>query len=101
MESKELEYGYHHEEGLSSQKSFSEQVVSLTAVISEMGSPFLEDTDELLALDTRNVLDVSVANSVQEVRNLEKLQYSNYYKEVIIDGQRPIHDPIKKNPLPL
>jgi len=64
LDSKELECGYHHEEGLSSQKSFKEQVVSLTAVISEMGNPFLEDTDELLALDTRNVLDVSVASNV-------------------------------------
>ena len=101
LESKELECGYHHEEGFSSQKSFKEQVASLTAVISEMGNPFLEDTDELLALDTRNVLDVSVANSVREVCNLGKLQYSNYYKEVIIDRQRSIHDLIKKNSLPL
>jgi len=30
LESKELECGYHHEEGLSSLKSFKEQVVSLT-----------------------------------------------------------------------
>ena len=102
-EPKELECarGFHHEEGFSMQKSFKEQVVSLIDVINEMGNPFLEDTDELLALDTRNILDQSVVNTVREVCDLGKLQYSRYCKEVISDLTRSIHDPIKQNRLPL
>ncbi len=44
--------GYHHEEGLSSQKAFKEQAVSLAQVINEFGNPFLDNSDELLALST-------------------------------------------------
>ena len=46
------ECGYHHEEGLSTQRVFKEQAVSLAQVINELGNPFLDDSDELLALDT-------------------------------------------------
>ena len=84
-EPKELECGYHHEEGFSTQKSFKEQVVNLTDVINGMENPFLEDTDELLALDARNILDEPVVNNVREVCNLGKLQCSRCYKEVITD----------------
>ena len=58
------EHGYHHEEGLSMQKSFKEQAASLIQVINELGNPFLEDGNELLVLDTQNVMDESVVNTV-------------------------------------
>jgi len=51
-ERKKQEYGYHHEEDFSIQKSFKEQVMNLIKVIREMRNPFLEDSDELLALDS-------------------------------------------------
>lgn len=44
--------------------SFKEQAVSLTQVIRELGNPFLENSDELLVLNTRNILYESVANAV-------------------------------------
>ena len=34
------------------QEVFRKQVKSLTEAISEMGNPFIEDSSELLALDT-------------------------------------------------
>jgi len=74
--------------------------MNLIKVIREMGNPLLEDRDEVLALDTRNILDKSVVNTVQEICNLGKLQYSGYHKEVITDLKRSIHDPIKKNCFP-
>ena len=57
--------------------------------------------DELLALDTHNVLDESVVNAVQTVHSLGKDQYAKYYKEVTTDCTRSIHESIKKNHLPL
>ena len=98
---KHSECVYHHEEGLSTQRVFKEQAVSLAQVINEFGNPFLDKSDELLALDTRNVLNESVVNTVQTAYSLGKDQYANYYKEVIIDLTRSIHEPIKKNSLPL
>ena len=92
---------FHHEEGFSIQKSFKEQTLSLINVLNEMGNPFLDDSNELLTLDTRNVLDKSVLNTVQTIYKLGKEQYAKYHKDVIIDRTCSIHDPIKKNSLPL
>ena len=95
---KDSEYGFHHEEGFSTQRNFKEQTVNLVQVFCELGNPFLDDSDELLALDTRNVLDESVVNTVQ---SKGKDQYATYCKEVIFDRTRSIHEPIKKNVFPL
>ena len=95
------EHGYHHEEGLSMQKSFKEQAASLIQVINELGNPFLEDGNELLVLDTQNVMDESVVNTVRTVESLGKDQYARYCKQVVTDCTHSIHDPIKKNALPL
>lgn len=98
---KGLEYGYHHEEGFSAQKNFKEQAVNLVQTINELGNPFLDDGDELLALDTRNILNESVVNTVRTVQSLGKDQYTKYCKDVITDRTCSIHEPIKKNSLPL
>ncbi len=70
---KDSEHGYHHEEGYSVQKSFKEQAASLI-----QGNPFLEDGDELLALDTQNIMDESVVNIVRTVESLGMSQYTKY-----------------------
>ena len=42
----------HHEDTWGLQLLFYGDVVSLTRTIEEMGNPFMEETDDLLALDT-------------------------------------------------
>ena len=66
-----------------------------------MGNPFLDDSNELLALDTRNVLGESVVNTVRKIHSLGNDQYAKYCKEVLTDRTRSIDEPIKKNSLPL
>ncbi|KAG7166385.1 hypothetical protein Hamer_G011222 [Homarus americanus] len=58
-----------------------------------------DDSDELLAVYTQNILDESVVNMVQTVQSLGKDQYAKYCKEVITDRTLTIHEPIKKNAL--
>lgn len=76
---------HHHEEGLSTQKTFQKQTVDLVQVIGEMGSPFKDDIPELLALDTRNVIDDSVVSTVRTVESVGKAQYCSYNKSVVTD----------------
>ncbi|KAG5871120.1 hypothetical protein JTB14_036747 [Gonioctena quinquepunctata] len=45
----------HHEQGLSSQRNFEQQVVSLSKTINEMGNPFLDDFPNLVCLDSATV----------------------------------------------
>ena len=47
---------HHYEEGLSAQKTFHKQTLSLIQVINEMSNPFLDEGSELLALHTQHHL---------------------------------------------
>ena len=47
---------------------------SLVAVIEEMGNPFLEQSQDLLVLDTRDILDQSVGESVRKAEELGEKQ---------------------------
>ena len=72
---------------------------SLVQVIRDLGNPFIDDSDELVSLDTRVVLDESVVKTVRTVTTLGKEQFITYHKEVFVNCTRSIHDPIKKNSL--
>lgn len=73
----------------------------LTQAINEMGNRFLENSDELLALDRRNALDEPVVSTVRKVLGLGKDQFDKYCQKVITDRTRPIHEPITDTFLPL
>jgi len=66
-----------------------------------MSNIFLENTPELLALDTRNVLNEAVVNTVRTVETVGKTQYKAYHNSVLVEWTRSIQEPIKKNSLPL
>ncbi len=98
---KETKEYHHHEEGFCTQKTFREQTLSLVHAINEMSNPFLDDTPELVVLDTQNVVNESVVSTVRTVEAIGRDQYNMYHKSVIVERTRSIHDSIKKNSLPL
>jgi hypothetical protein len=89
-----------HEAGQASQRHFQRQVCNLVDVMRSMGNPFRDDFSELVKLDSRDCVDVSVAETVRSLEDLGKQQYTEYRKAVIIERSKSIHDPIKKNNLP-
>ena len=46
----------HHEQTASAQVKFATEVGALIQVLEDMGYPFMEDSEELLVLDSRDVL---------------------------------------------
>ena len=66
----------HHEQNCGVQTSFFNEVKSLVAVIEEMGNPFLEQSQDLLVLDTRDILQPSVGESVRKAEQLREKQES-------------------------
>lgn len=90
-----------HEAGRAAQKTFHRQVKNLCDVLRRTGNPFLDDFPELVTLDSRDCADISVAESVEKLDKLGKEQYQKYVKDVIKDRSSSIHNPIKKNNLPL
>ena len=47
------------------QKAFEREVRSLVNTIEEMANPFTEDSSDLLALDSRDIADPAVINTVR------------------------------------
>ena len=90
-----------HETGQASQRTFQRQVKRLSDVIRNMGNPFLDDFPELVTLDSRDCMDAPVAETIQSLEDVGKKQYTEYWKTVIVERTRSIHDPIKKNNLPV
>lgn len=91
----------HHEQGLSTQKTFQKQVNSLRETITQMGNPFCDNIPELVALDTRDCADISVINTVRSIEEVGYNLYKKYVKDVLEDKTTPIQDPIKRNSLAL
>ena len=91
----------HHEQHLGVQTSLLKEVKSLVAVIEEMGNPFLEQSQDLLVLDTRDIVDQSVGESVRKTEELGEKQYHNFVDERLVKREVPITDVIHKNKLVL
>jgi len=91
----------HHEQTKHVQTAFARDVKSLTDTISEMGNPFCENTVDLLTLDSRDLSDPAVSNSLRQIEKLGQQQYDTYVNERLINQTKSIADPIKRNNLPL
>ena len=81
--------------------SFAQSVQALTATIEEMGNPFIESSGDLLVLDSRNIIDTAVVDTLHHIEKLGQDQYEAYVEERLINQTKPITDPIKRNSLPL
>ena len=67
----------HHEQVSYIQKAFAKQVTSLVDVFLEFGNPFGEETGDLLVLDTRDVMNEDVTNTV---RNIKQIGQDGFHK---------------------
>ena len=54
----------HHEQTKSTQVTFGQHISKLVEVMEEMGNPFLEETTDLLRLNTRDIMDPKVVSAV-------------------------------------
>lgn len=71
----------HHEEIPGVQKAFVKEVRSLVSTFEEMGNPFEEDSEDLLALDTKDIMDTAVVETVKNVVKIGQDQYREFVKE--------------------
>ena len=91
----------HHEQHPGVQAAFLKDVQSLVAVIEEMGNPFLERGEYLMVLDTKDICDVSVGETVRKAEALGLEQYEIFVDERLAKPKIPVTDVITKNKLPL
>ena len=90
----------HHDQTKGLQRKFCDHVNSLTNEFEKLGNPFLcDDSEELLQLDTRDVMGQSVVETVRKVKKIGKSQLQDFVKERLERREKPILAPIKKNKL--
>ena len=91
----------HHEQNKSRQNRFRYQVQNLVKAISNMANPFKEQSPDLLVLDTHDIKDKDVVNTVNSIETLEKSRFQEFVQSRIKTKQTSIFEPIKRNKLPL
>ena len=91
----------HHEQHPGVQASLLNDVKSLIAVFIEMGNPFLEKGQDLVVLDTKDIMNISVGETVRKAEALGEEQYKKFVEERLVKCEKPITDILSKNKLPL
>ena len=72
---------HHHDHKPGVQAAFLKEVKSLVNVLGEMGNPFLEHSQDLLVIDTRDIMDPQVAEIVRRIETLGEEQYTKFVTE--------------------
>ena len=72
----------HHDQTKSTQLTFAQQVKNLVQVMQQMGNPFLEESKDLLKLDTRDIVDAAVASSICQADETGKKQYQIFVTKI-------------------
>lgn len=91
----------HHEQSYSHQVAFIKDVQSVVDSFQDLGNPFLEKGKDLLAVDTKDIMNSDVVEAVTNVEKTGLDMYSSYVECRLKDRTTPITDPIAKNKLPL
>ena len=76
-----------------------QDVQSLTQAIEEMGNPLAEQSSDILVLNSRDVVDTAVADTMWQMEKLGLEQYETYVVERLVNQTVPITDPIQRNNL--
>ena len=91
----------HHEQVPSVQNAFLKNVKSLVSSMEDLGNPFKEDSGDLLALDTKDIMPAEVVELVQNIKKIGHGQYKAFVTERMVERTNPITHSIKQNKLPL
>ena len=91
----------HHDQQPGVQQNFLKDVTSLVTVINDMGNPLLEKSHDLPVLDTKNIMDASVVETVRKIKSLGLEQYKKFVEERLQQSLKPITETLSKNNLPL
>ena len=65
---------HHHDQQPGVQAAFLRDVTALLKVLEEMGNPFLEQSQDLLVIDTSDITDPQVAETVRRIETLGEEQ---------------------------
>ena len=88
---------HHREQTAHAQKTFLERINKLFSTINEMGNPFMEETKDLVTLDTKRVAHPSKAEKVATHYETGKKRFDEFMAILSPGSESNFYDPIKKN----
>ena len=91
----------HHQQKKSVQRTFHQNVTSLVETLDDLGYPFAEQSEDLLALDTKDIADPSVVQTVRQIKKSGQDMYRQFVEERLVKSEKKVFDPIKKNVISL
>ena len=81
------------------QLKIQKDVLLFIKVVEQLGYPFVATGQELIVLDTHNLMEHAVANSLSQIREAGKNLHAAYVVERLDKASVPISDTIKRNNL--
>ena len=97
----EVQGADHHEVQRSFQVSFFKDVKSLVTTIEDFGNPFLEESEDLIVLDTKEIAGPASVTILRQIEAFGKEQCNQFITEGLLNRTKSRYDPIKRNKLSL
>ena len=87
----------HHEVQRSFQVSFFKDVKSLVTTIEDFGNPFLEESEDLIVLDTKEIAGPASVTILRQIEAFGKEQCNQFITERLLNRTKSLYDPIKRS----
>lgn len=87
----------HYEQTDDTQKLFAKQVNALANVIEGMGSPFEEESNDLLRLHSKDIMDQQSSECLTTIQSKGQKQYATFVDERLMANIKPITATITRN----
>ena len=97
--SSQTEEHSHHEQEPAVQSTFSKYVVNTVSYFEQLGNPFQYESENLMAVHTKDIMDDAVLHTIQNASTIGKKQFQSFVKERFVDRTKPVTEPLKKNNL--
>ena len=91
----------HHDLQPGVQAAFLKDEKALVTVLEDMGNPCLERSQDLLVIDTRDIMDTQVAETVRRIETIGNEQFTKFVTERLEECTTPVTQTLPKNKLPL
>ena len=87
----------YHEQTQSTQKRFSKNGKDIVSVFKQAGNPFLEESKDLIALDSKNIANQNAVDNMRKVAESDAKQFNEFFNDRLKEKKTSIHEIIKKN----
>ncbi|CAH3040766.1 unnamed protein product, partial [Porites evermanni] len=79
------------------QVSFFKDVKSLVTTMKDFGYPFLEESNDLIVLDTKEIAEPAAVTILPQIEAVGKEQCNQFITERLLNRTKSLYDPIKRN----